>query len=81
MMSALWACVIVSREAYRVNLQGTTGVPRMKEIINVAKNIKSPAVYAFLKDPYMQTSESATEVMSHMWCLLDMGLGGDSMWG
>jgi len=30
----------------------TLGVPRLKEIINVAKNIKTPSMKIYLKDPY-----------------------------
>ncbi len=30
----------------------STGVPRIKEIINVAKTIKSPSMEIYLKDEY-----------------------------
>ena len=33
----------------------------MKELINVAKNIKAPAIYAFLKDPYCDNTEGAMQ--------------------
>jgi len=38
----------------------TLGVPRLKEIINVAKNIKTPSMKIYLKDKYKKSQETAT---------------------
>lgn len=38
----------------------TLGVPRLKEIINVAKNIKTPSMKIFLKPQYKNDQQSAT---------------------
>jgi DNA-directed RNA polymerase II subunit RPB1 len=40
----------------------TLGVPRLKEIINVAKNIKTPSMKIFLKDKYKQKEDVATKL-------------------
>jgi DNA-directed RNA polymerase II subunit RPB1 len=34
--------------------KGTKGVPRMKELINIAKNIKSPGIHIFLKEGHFE---------------------------
>lgn len=38
----------------------TLGVPRLKEIINVAKNIKTPSMKIFLEDKFKQMESEAT---------------------
>lgn len=38
----------------------TLGVPRLKEIINVAKNIKTPSMKIYLKDKYKQDQQTVT---------------------
>ena len=40
----------------------TLGVPRLKEIINVAKNIKTPIVTIYLQDEYKKSEKSIMEV-------------------
>nr|CAG8499060.1 13409_t:CDS:2 [Entrophospora candida] len=42
----------------------TLGVPRLKEIINVAKNIKTPSVHIFLIDNYSRDEYLAKEIQS-----------------
>jgi DNA-directed RNA polymerase II subunit RPB1 len=42
----------------------TLGVPRLKEIINVAKNLKTPSLTVFLREPYSQDKELAKEIQS-----------------
>ena len=37
----------------------TLGVPRLKEILNVAKNLKTPTMSVYLADPKMKTSTQA----------------------
>ncbi len=39
----------------------TLGVPRLKEIINVAKNIKTPSMKIYLKDEHKHDEEYATK--------------------
>lgn len=39
----------------------TLGVPRLKEIINVAKNIKTPSMKIYLKPKYKQNQEVVTQ--------------------
>ena len=34
--------------------KGTKGVPRRKELINIAKNIKSPGIHIFLKEGHFE---------------------------
>ena len=41
----------------------TLGVPRLKEIINVAKTIKTPSMTIYLKSPYSMTKEQAKQVL------------------
>ena len=42
----------------------TLGVPRLKEIINVATNIKTPNLEVYLLDPYRRSMEMAKEIHS-----------------
>nr|AAD12604.1 largest subunit of RNA polymerase II [Vairimorpha necatrix] len=44
----------------------TMGVPRLKEIINVAKNIKTPCMKIYLKDPFNKTLEMAKKIQSEL---------------
>jgi DNA-directed RNA polymerase II subunit RPB1 len=39
----------------------TLGVPRLKEIINVAKNIKTPSMKIYLKNKYKKDQKAAME--------------------
>lgn len=39
----------------------TLGVPRLKEIINVAKNIKTPSMKIYLKDAYKRNEVVANK--------------------
>ena len=40
------------------------GVPRLKEIISVSKNIKTPSATVFLKDDYAYDKSKATDVLN-----------------
>ena len=40
----------------------TLGVPRLKEVINVAKNIKTPIVTIYLKDKHKKNERSVMKV-------------------
>lgn len=40
------------------------GVPRLKEIISVSKNIKTPSATVFLKDDYAYDKSAATDVLN-----------------
>jgi len=40
----------------------TLGVPRLKEIINVAKNIKTPSMQIYLQSEFKKTEESVMKV-------------------
>ena len=40
----------------------TLGVPRLKEVINVAKSIKTPSVRIFLQREYSQNEDAALEI-------------------
>lgn len=40
----------------------TLGVPRLKEIINVAKNIKAPSMQIYLQSQYKSQEESVMKV-------------------
>ncbi|KAK9472205.1 DNA-directed RNA polymerase II subunit RPB1 [Dipodascopsis tothii] len=42
----------------------TLGVPRLKEILNVAKNIKTPSLTIYLTPEYAQTMDRAKEIQS-----------------
>ena len=44
----------------------TLGVPRLKEIINVAKTIKTPTLTIFLQPEYAQNAEKAKEIVSQL---------------
>ena len=44
----------------------TLGVPRLKEIINVSKNIKSPSLTVYLKEQYARDAEAAKEVQTRL---------------
>ena len=44
----------------------STGVPRIKEIINVAKTIKSPSMEIFLKDKYSSDISGAKNVCNYI---------------
>ncbi|KAM0687099.1 DNA-directed RNA polymerase II core subunit rpo21 [Conglomerata obtusa] len=52
----------------------TLGVPRLKEIINISKNIKTPSLKIELKDPYCNTLELAKKVQVEIehTCLRDI---------
>jgi DNA-directed RNA polymerase II subunit RPB1 len=40
----------------------TLGVPRMKEIINVSKNIKTPSLKIFLQEKYRKREQVVTKL-------------------
>lgn len=40
----------------------TLGVPRLKEVINVAKTIKTPSIRIFLKPEHQKDQRSAREI-------------------
>ena len=42
------------------------GVPRMKELMSVTKNIKTPAMNIFLKDGYNTDDKKSTEVLNNI---------------
>jgi len=42
----------------------TLGVPRLKEIINVARNIKTPSITVYLKDEFNRSAELAKRIQS-----------------
>ncbi|CCD22371.1 DNA-directed RNA polymerase II subunit RPB1 NDAI_0A02130 [Naumovozyma dairenensis CBS 421] len=42
----------------------TSGVPRLKEILNVAKNMKTPSLTVYLKDDYSSDQEKAKFIRS-----------------
>ncbi|KAG7904960.1 hypothetical protein KL907_003176 [Ogataea polymorpha] len=42
----------------------TLGVPRLKEILNVAKNVKTPALTVYLKEEYASDIEKAKSIQS-----------------
>ena len=44
----------------------TLGVPRIKEIINVSKSIKTPSVKIFLKDSLCKNEKIVTELGSEI---------------
>ena len=44
----------------------TLGVPRIKEIINVSKSIKTPSVKIFLKDNLCKNEKIVTELGSEI---------------
>jgi len=44
----------------------TLGVPRLKEIINVSKAIKTPSLKIFLKDEFRKCEKIVTEVGSQI---------------
>jgi len=44
----------------------TLGVPRLKEIINVSKSIKTPSVKIFLKDNLCKNEKIVTELGSEI---------------
>jgi DNA-directed RNA polymerase II subunit RPB1 len=44
----------------------TMGVPRLKEIINVAKNIKTPCMKIYLEEPYNNSLEMSKKVQSEI---------------
>jgi DNA-directed RNA polymerase beta' subunit len=44
----------------------TLGVPRLKELINVSKNIKAPSLTVFLKEPFCLDAEAAKEVQTQL---------------
>ncbi|EQB60117.1 rna polymerase ii largest subunit [Vairimorpha apis BRL 01] len=44
----------------------TMGVPRLKEIINVAKNVKTPCMKVYLKDPFNGSIEQAKKIQSEL---------------
>ena len=44
----------------------TLGVPRIKEIINISKSIKTPSVKIFLKDNLCKNEKIVTELGSEI---------------
>ncbi len=44
----------------------TLGVPRLKEIINCAENIRTPSVLVYLRDPYKGSEEGAKRVQTRL---------------
>eukprot|EP00516_Mucochytrium_quahogii_P003774 CAMPEP_0203749584 /NCGR_PEP_ID=MMETSP0098-20131031/4087_1 /ASSEMBLY_ACC=CAM_ASM_000208 /TAXON_ID=96639 /ORGANISM=" , Strain NY0313808BC1" /LENGTH=1760 /DNA_ID=CAMNT_0050638661 /DNA_START=192 /DNA_END=5474 /DNA_ORIENTATION=+ len=44
----------------------TLGVPRLKEVINGAKNVKTPSVTVYLDDEHRFDSDRAKEIMAHL---------------
>ncbi|OMJ92206.1 hypothetical protein SteCoe_5081 [Stentor coeruleus] len=44
----------------------TLGVPRLKEIINVAKNIKTPSLNVYLQNDFASSSDYAKEILSKL---------------
>jgi DNA-directed RNA polymerase II subunit RPB1 len=44
----------------------TSGVPRMKEIVNVAKTIKTPSLSVYLRDEYSSDIAKAKEIKSQL---------------
>jgi DNA-directed RNA polymerase II subunit RPB1 len=44
----------------------TLGVPRLKEIINCAKNIKTPFMSIYLKDQYKKSEKAVMEVQGNI---------------
>ena len=44
----------------------TKGVPRLKEIINVAKNLKTPSLQVFLEDRYRRSFDEVKAIQSKM---------------
>lgn len=44
----------------------TTGVPRMKEIVNVAKTIKTPSLTVYLREKYANDMEKAKQIKSQL---------------
>ena len=44
----------------------TSGVPRMKEIVNVAKTIKTPSLTVYLQDKYANDMEKAKQIKSQL---------------
>lgn len=44
----------------------TLGVPRLKEIINVARNIKTPSLTIYLSDEYRKTLDGAKSIQSKL---------------
>lgn len=47
-----------------VGNKGTQGVPRLKEIINVAKNLKTPQLTVYLTEEYNKSHEYAKKIQS-----------------
>lgn len=44
----------------------TAGVPRIKEIMSLSKNMKTPTMYIYLMDEYMKNKEMAKKIGSHI---------------
>ena len=44
----------------------TLGVPRLKEIINCAENIKTPSVLVYLRAPYKDSEEGAKKIQTSL---------------
>ncbi|KAL9939377.1 hypothetical protein V8E36_002190 [Tilletia maclaganii] len=44
----------------------TLGVPRLKEIINCAENVKTPSLTVYLQQPYNQTEQGAKEIQTKL---------------
>eukprot|EP00961_Rhodomonas_salina_P270493 3654759-Rhodomonas_salina.1 len=50
--------------------KGTKGVPRMKELINIAKNIKAPE-YERTRGHYFSSADRGYGTRDHRWCGTD----------
>ncbi|NDB58424.1 DNA-directed RNA polymerase subunit A' [bacterium] len=46
--------------------QTTTGVPRLKELLTISKNPKTPSLSVFLKKPFSSTAELAKKVTTNI---------------
>ena len=44
----------------------TLGVPRLTEIINISKSIRTPSLTVYLKEPWSKTKESAKDVQCYL---------------
>ncbi len=60
----------------------TLGVPRLKELLDVAKNMKIPSLTIFLKPMYRKTEEMVTLFARSLerTCLEDMVVDSDVVW-
>ncbi|KAJ4462204.1 putative DNA-directed RNA polymerase II subunit 1 [Paratrimastix pyriformis] len=59
----------------------TLGVPRLKELINVAKKTRTPSLTVFLRSPYSDTMDGAMEVQSEIsYCTLRHVTAQSEIW-